>query len=147
MAKSKGAKTVYVCQNCGSQQPRWLGKCPDCNEWNSFAEEKFFTPATGKEAAPRGGMFRLQDATTLAYHEIESQDDARQPSGLSEFDRVLGGGIVPGSLILIGGEPGAGKSTLLLEVADKLSQNYGKVLYVSGEESARQIKLRGERLG
>src|ERR1051325_9450133 len=145
MAKSKGTRTVYVCQNGGAQQPKWMGKCPDCGEWNSFAEEK---PALAQGgASPRGGMFRMKEAVPLAYHEIESQDDARQPSGISEFDRVLGGGIVPGSLVLIGGDPGIGKSTLLLEVADKLSKNYGKVLYVSGEESARQIKLRGERLG
>jgi len=122
-----------------------MGRCPDCGEWNSFVEEK---PATAQtSSSPRGGGFRLQETTTLAYHEIESQDDARQPSGISEFDRVLGGGIVPGSLTLIGGEPGCGKSTIMIEVADKLSKTYGSVLYVSGEESARQIKLRGERLG
>jgi DNA repair protein RadA/Sms len=89
----------------------------------------------------------MREIRPLAYEEIASQDDARQTSGIEEFDRVLGGGIVPGSLVLIGGDPGIGKSTLLLEVADKLSQNWGKVLYVSGEESERQIKLRGERLG
>jgi DNA repair protein RadA/Sms len=89
----------------------------------------------------------MREVTPLAYQEIESQDDARQPTGIEEFDRVLGGGIVPGSLVLIGGDPGIGKSTLLLEVADKLSKIGGKVLYVSGEESERQIKLRGERLG
>jgi DNA repair protein RadA/Sms len=89
----------------------------------------------------------MREVTPLAYQEIESQDDARQPSGIEEFDRVLGGGIVPGSLVLIGGDPGIGKSTLLLEVADKLSNFAGKVLYISGEESERQIKLRGERLG
>jgi DNA repair protein RadA/Sms len=89
----------------------------------------------------------MREVTPLAYQEIESQDDARHPSGIEEFDRVLGGGIVPGSLVLIGGDPGIGKSTLLLEVADKLSNIAGKVLYISGEESERQIKLRGERLG
>src|SRR5437868_1898401 len=89
----------------------------------------------------------MREVVPVAYQEIESQDDARQSSGINEFDRVLGGGIVPGSLVLIGGDPGIGKSTLLLEVADKLSQAYGKVLYISGEESERQIKLRGERLG
>jgi DNA repair protein RadA/Sms len=145
MAKSKGPKLVFVCQQCGSQQPKWMGKCPDCGDWNSLVEEK---PATlQSETSPRGGMFRMRDVATVAYQDIESQDDARQPSGIDEFDRVLGGGIVPGSLVLIGGDPGIGKSTLLLEVADKLSSNCGKVLYVSGEESERQIKLRGERLG
>src|SRR5437868_168857 len=145
MAKAKNSRTIYVCQNCGAQQPKWMGKCPDCGEWNTFAEEK--PVAAQADASPRGGLFRMKDAKPLAYQDIESQDDARQPSGISEFDRVLGGGIVPGSLILIGGDPGIGKSTLLLEVADKLSRTCGKVLYISGEESERQIKLRGERLG
>jgi DNA repair protein RadA/Sms len=145
MAKLKGPKVVYVCQQCGAQQPRWLGKCPECGEWNSLVEEK---PATASpDASPRGGLFRMREVAPLAYQDIESQTDARQSSGINEFDRVLGGGIVPGSLVLIGGDPGIGKSTLLLEVSDKLSLAYGKVLYISGEESERQIKLRGERLG
>lgn len=122
-----------------------MGKCPDCGEWNSLVEEKAAGVQPG--SSPRGGMFRMREVTPLDYQEIESQDDARQPSGIEEFDRVLGGGIVPGSLVLIGGDPGIGKSTLLLEVADKLSTACGKVLYISGEESERQIKLRGERLG
>jgi DNA repair protein RadA/Sms len=122
-----------------------MGKCPDCGEWNSLVEEKAAGAQPG--SSPRGGMFRMREVTPLDYQEIESQDDARQPSGIEEFDRVLGGGIVPGSLVLIGGDPGIGKSTLLLEVADKLSTTCGKVLYISGEESERQIKLRGERLG
>jgi DNA repair protein RadA/Sms len=145
MAKSKSLKLVFVCQQCGAQQPRWMGKCPDCGEWNSLIEER---PATATpESSPRGGLFRMRETPTVAYQDIESQDDARQSSGIEEFDRVLGGGIVPGSLVLIGGDPGIGKSTLLLEVSDKLANHYGKVLYVSGEESERQIKLRGERLG
>jgi len=145
MAKSKSLKLVFVCQQCGAQQPRWMGKCPDCGEWNSLIEER---PASATpESSPRGGLFRMRETPTIAYQDIESQDDARQSSGIEEFDRVLGGGIVPGSLVLIGGDPGIGKSTLLLEVSDKLANHYGKVLYVSGEESERQIKLRGERLG
>jgi DNA repair protein RadA/Sms len=145
MAKSKSLKLVFVCQQCGAQQPRWMGKCPDCGEWNSLIEER---PSTATpESSPRGGLFRMRETATVAYQDIESQDDARQSSGIEEFDRVLGGGIVPGSLVLIGGDPGIGKSTLLLEVSDKLANHYGKVLYVSGEESERQIKLRGERLG
>jgi DNA repair protein RadA/Sms len=130
---------------CGSQQPKWMGKCPDCGEWNSLVEEAALP--TRQESAARSRLFRMREVAPVAYHDIESQDDVRQTSGIAEFDRVLGGGIVPGSLVLIGGDPGIGKSTLLLEVSDKLSQSYGKVLYVSGEESERQIKLRGERLG
>src|SRR6266850_560461 len=145
MAKSKAPKIVFVCQQCGSQQPRWMGKCPDCGEWNSLVEETAASTQPG--SSPRGGMFRMREVTPLDYQDIESQDDSRQSSGIEEFDRVLGGGIVPGSLVLIGGDPGIGKSTLLLEVADKLSRICGKVLYISGEESERQIKLRGERLG
>jgi len=145
MAKSKSPKIIYVCQQCGSQQPKWMGKCPDCGEWNSLVEER---PTSAQpDSSRRGGLFRMREVAPLAYQDIESQDDARQPSGIEEFDRVLGGGIVPGSLVLIGGDPGIGKSTLLLEVSDRLATNYGKVLYVSGEESERQIKLRGERLG
>ncbi len=145
MAKLKGPKVVYVCQQCGAQQPRWLGKCPECGEWNSLVEEKQLSAKP--ESSPRGGLFRMREVAPQAYQDIESQDDARQSTGINEFDRVLGGGLVPGSLVLIGGDPGIGKSTLLLEVADKLSHAYGKVLYISGEESERQIKLRGERLG
>lgn len=145
MAKSRGSRLIFVCQQCGAQQPRWMGKCPDCGEWNSLLEEK--VAGAQPEASPRGGLFRMREVTTLAFQDIESQDDARLSSGIEEFDRVLGGGIVPGSLVLIGGDPGIGKSTLLLEVADKLSKICGKVLYISGEESERQIKLRGERLG
>ena len=142
---AKAAGTVYVCQSCGNQSRKWQGKCPDCGEWNSLVEERV-------RAAPKGeaGRARLSfraDAKPVAYSEIESQDDARVPSGITEFDRVLGGGIVPGSLVLIGGDPGIGKSTLLLEVADKMSGQGLRVLYVSGEESERQIKMRGERLG
>ena len=115
-----------------------MGKCPECGEWNSLVEEK-------AQPVRRNG-FSLRDVSAIAFTEIESQDDVRIPSGVTEFDRVLGGGIVPGTLVLIGGDPGIGKSTLLLQVADKLSASGALVLYVSGEESERQIKLRGERL-
>lgn len=147
MAKSKSSRVVYACQNCGYQSPKWLGKCPDCGEWNRFAEERQSAAPPSGGASPRGGLFKMNETKPRRYDDIESQDDARRPSGMAEFDRVLGGGIVPGSLVLIGGEPGAGKSTLLLQVADALSATIGRVLYVSGEESERQIKLRGERLG
>lgn len=144
---TKAPKTVYACQTCGYQSAKWLGKCPDCNAWNSFVEERE-SSKTGKTGTPmsRGGL-KLRESKPVAFNAIAAQDEAREVTGIEEFDRVLGGGIVPGSLVLIGGEPGIGKSTLLSQVADKLSAMYGSVLYVSGEESERQIKLRGERLG
>jgi DNA repair protein RadA/Sms len=132
-------ETLFVCQGCGHTTGKWLGKCPECGEWNSLVEEK------ARRSGARNG-FQLRDVSAIPYAEIESQDDVRVPSGVTEFDRVLGGGIVPGTLVLIGGDPGIGKSTLLLQVADKLSSAGALVLYVSGEESERQIKLRGERL-
>ena len=143
---AKAPATIYVCQKCGAQSRKWLGKCPDCGEWNSFVEERARVAAKKEGAAARGG-FTMREVKPVAYAEIESQDDARVSSGIAEFDRVLGGGVVPGSLILIGGEPGIGKSTLLAQAADKLSGQGMTVLYVSGEESERQIKMRGERLG
>ena len=137
------SNAIFICQSCGYQSRKWLGKCPECGEWNSLVEERVVTTKKG------GGRnsFRLQEAKAVAYTEIESQDDVRVSSGVTEFDRVLGGGIVPGTLVLLGGDPGIGKSTLLLQVADKLSVTGAIVLYISGEESERQIKLRGERLG
>lgn len=138
----KKTETEYVCQTCGHRVGKWLGKCPECGEWNSLLEEK--TQPTRKGASRTG--FQLREVTAVAFTDIEPQDDRRLPSGVTEFDRVLGGGIVPGTLVLIGGDPGIGKSTLLLQVADKLSDAATLVLYVSGEESERQIKLRGERL-
>jgi DNA repair protein RadA/Sms len=131
-------ETTFVCQNCGHKAGKWLGKCPECGEWNSLVEER-------SQPARRNGC-KLRDISAVAFTEIEPQDDVRIPSGVTEFDRVLGGGIVPGTLVLIGGDPGIGKSTLLLQVADKLSAAGSLVLYISGEESERQIKLRGERL-
>jgi DNA repair protein RadA/Sms len=149
---AKQPATIFVCQNCGSQQRKWLGRCPDCGEFNTLAEEKFRpTPQTAGKAvaAPnaRLGADAFRVVRPMAYNEIESQDDARTSSGIDEFDRVLGGGIVAGSLVLIGGSPGIGKSTIVIQMADKLSSSDAKVLYVSGEESERQIKMRGERLG
>ena len=135
-------ETVFVCQNCGHKAGKWLGKCAECGEWNSLVEEK------SQPIRRNGGRsgFKLRDVSAVAFTEIEPQDDVRIPSGVTEFDRVLGGGIVPGTLVLIGGDPGIGKSTLLLQVADKMSAAGSLVLYISGEESERQIKLRGERL-
>ncbi|HEY6245485.1 MAG TPA: DNA repair protein RadA [Pyrinomonadaceae bacterium] len=138
----KKTDTIFVCQNCGHQSRKWLGKCPECGEWNSLVEER---AQPVKKGSARSN-FNLRQVSALPFTEIEPQDDVRVPSGLDEFDRVLGGGIVPGTLVLIGGDPGIGKSTLLLQVADRLSHSGTTVLYVSGEESERQIKLRGERL-
>ena len=134
-------KTVFSCQNCGHSSPKWLGKCPECGEWNSLVEEKV-------QPVRKGGSRNSfqRDVAAVPFKDVESQDDVRIASGLTEFDRVLGGGIVPGTLVLIGGDPGIGKSTLLLQAADRLSAGGMLVLYVSGEESERQIKLRGERL-
>ena len=138
---AKQPTTIYVCQGCGSQSRKWLGQCPDCNEWNTFVEERF------RAAAAPTGRVTSSISSPIAFESIESQDDSRVTSGIDEFDRVLGGGIVPGSLVLIGGAPGIGKSTIVIQIADRLSTNGLKVLYVSGEESERQIKMRGERLG
>jgi len=138
----KKTETIFICQSCGHQSRKWLGKCPECGEWNSLVEER---AQPVKKGSARSN-FNLRQVSAVQFTEIEPQDDVRVPSGLDEFDRVLGGGIVPGTLVLIGGDPGIGKSTLLLQVADRLSHSGTTVLYVSGEESERQIKLRGERL-
>ncbi len=142
MATSAKVRTVFSCQACGFLSSKWLGRCPDCGEWNSFVEERQeATAAAGKGRTPEMG------GRPKAYEAIEGTDVDRVPSGIGEFDRVLGGGIVPGSMVLIGGEPGIGKSTLILQVAHLLARQGGAVLYVSGEESERQIKMRGDRLG
>jgi DNA repair protein RadA/Sms len=137
-------KTVFACQACGFESSKWLGRCPDCGEWNTFAEER-------QEVAPpakgRGPVLAAPAGKPRPYDVVDVSEAERIPSGIGEFDRVLGGGIVPGSMVLIGGEPGIGKSTLLLQVAHLLGRAGGPVLYVSGEESERQIKMRGERLG
>jgi DNA repair protein RadA/Sms len=135
------ARIVFSCQNCGSQSPKWLGKCPDCNQWNTMVEEKF-----ERTVNPRGDSgFGHEDSASIA--EISTRDEGRVLSGIGEFDRVLGGGLVPGSVTLIGGDPGIGKSTLLIQAFAALGRAGLTCLYVSGEESPRQIKMRAERLG
>jgi DNA repair protein RadA/Sms len=136
-------KTVFQCQACGFESSKWLGRCPDCGEWNSFVQERqeVAQAGRGRSAAPGPA------ARPRPYAQVDGADAARVSSGIGEFDRVLGGGIVPGSMVLIGGEPGIGKSTLILQVAHLLGRSGGAVLYVSGEESERQVKLRGDRLG
>jgi DNA repair protein RadA/Sms len=136
---SKKATIVYSCTECGSQATKWLGRCPDCNAWNSFAEEQAAAPAGPATAMSASGA-------PVPIDGIEADDIPRISTGLPDFDRVLGGGLVAGSVVLVGGEPGIGKSTLLLQAADELARS-GPVLYVSGEESPRQVALRARRLG
>lgn len=138
MAKAK--KSVYFCQNCGHEESKWLGQCPACREWNTFVEEKV-TPAAAKAVKER------KDAQVVTLSSIETDEDDRMNTGIEELDRVLGGGIVKGSLVLVGGDPGIGKSTLLLQVCQRLSAAGRKLLYISGEESLKQIKLRANRMG
>ena len=143
MAKSK---SIYVCNACGFESPRWYGKCPACEAWNSLEETVAAAPEglpRQKEKKQRGGT----GAQVLSIRDIEADDQMHQPTGMEELDRVLGGGIVEGSLTLLGGEPGVGKSTLLLQICSMLAQAGKTVLYISGEESARQIKLRARRVG
>jgi DNA repair protein RadA/Sms len=142
---AKPPRTVFVCQECGSQAPKWLGRCPDCGAWNSLVEER----PTENPEAPSAHRYAIGGpaASARLYAEIAIEQHARLSTGIGEFDRVLGGGIVPGSLVLLGGEPGIGKSTLLLQAAANMARTIGPVLYSSGEESEHQIKSRGERLG
>jgi DNA repair protein RadA/Sms len=141
----KPPKTLFVCQDCGSQQHRWLGRCPDCGAWNTLVEERAAPAPSGAGESRRYALGTV--GTAQRYADISLSAAQRLPSGIAEFDRVLGGGIVPGSLVLLGGEPGIGKSTLLLQVAARFATAVGTVLYASGEESEHQIKSRGERLG
>ena len=133
-------RTTYVCQSCGAVSPRWVGKCPECEEWNTVVEEQVIEEGTHVRAsvAPAGAP--------MAITEVDTASLSRDSTGIAEFDRVLGGGIVPGSLMLIGGDPGIGKSTLMLQVSHYLAANTGKVLYVSGEESFSQARIRADRL-
>ena len=137
MAKSK---TIFVCNECGYESTKWLGKCPACNSWNSFFEQKIVESKNSSLKADKNLNNIPQKLNTY-----EAKETIRTSTGFEELDRVLGGGLVKGSLILLGGEPGIGKSTLILQLCDKV-QGEGNVLYVSGEESAEQIKLRADRL-
>ncbi|MFH2094573.1 MAG: ATPase domain-containing protein, partial [Bacteroidota bacterium] len=132
-------KSIFFCQNCGFESPKWMGKCNSCGAWNSFIEEKV---VSGKKKQPSVSFGTASDPEPI--RQIKLSENTRISTGNHELNRVLGGGIVPGSLILIGGEPGIGKSTLMLQVALRSSL---KFLYVSGEESPRQIRLRAERIG
>ncbi len=142
---AKRPSTVFVCQECGSQSPKWLGRCNDCGAWNSFVEERPQPAAAGPASAEHRYALGASSTARL-YSDIELENHQRLSTGIDEFDRVLGGGVVPGSLVLLGGEPGIGKSTLLLQAAANMARTIGPVLYSSGEESEHQIKSRGERL-
>lgn len=145
MAKAK--KSVFFCQNCGHEEAKWLGQCPACGEWNTFVEEKIDSGITkGISAGARSVRESVREAKVVPLNEVAADNDVRCRTGISELDRVLGGGIVPGSLVLIGGDPGIGKSTLLLQVCRGLAGEK-KILYISGEESQAQIKLRANRMG
>ena len=136
MAKNK---TIFVCSECGYESPKWMGKCPACNEWNSFYEEKMVSSSS------KNSGVKKEISKPIELNKIEGKQEARTSTGFNELDRVLGGGLVNGSLILLGGEPGIGKSTLILQICNKIKTE-GKVLYISGEESGEQIKLRADRL-
>ncbi len=139
MAKTK---VVYYCQSCGAESAKWMGQCPACKEWNTFVEEAM--PACHKTKPASGSG---QQVKTAKLKDIETAEETRFPTRIKELDRVLGGGVVPGSMILVGGDPGIGKSTLLLQVCRNLAGDNRRVLYVSGEESLQQIKIRAERIG
>jgi len=133
------SKSIFFCQSCGAQSHKWIGRCPSCGEWNTYVEEVI------KKESKGAGISISKTSKPVLIQEVEENDLPRIGSGSKEFDRVLGGGIVPGSLILVGGEPGIGKSTLLLQIALRMKQS--KVLYVSGEESEQQIRMRANRIG
>jgi DNA repair protein RadA/Sms len=142
----KQPRPVFICQECGSQSPKWQGRCADCGAWNSFVEERVAETLGGPQAH-RYAMPGIATPGAKKYADVEASRATRLTTGIGEFDRVLGGGIVPGSLVLLGGEPGIGKSTLLLQAAAHFARSIGPVLYASGEESEHQIKSRGDRLG
>ena len=139
MAKAK--KSIYFCQNCGHEESKWLGQCPMCREWNTLVEEKV-TVSKGTAAKNT-----VREAEVVTLSSVSTDQEDRMQTEIEELDRVLGGGVVPGSLVLVGGDPGIGKSTLLLQVCKRLSDQGRKVLYISGEESLKQIKLRANRMG
>ena len=145
MPKVRAPRSAFVCQSCGSHSPKWVGRCTDCGAWNSLVEEQV-QPLKPTVEFGRYGLASGSNEASL-YSEVDMVTTARLPSGIDEFDRVLGGGIVPGSVVLIGGEPGIGKSTILLQAAGRIASTVGPVLYASGEESEHQVKDRGQRLG
>lgn len=143
---AKGKKTAFFCQNCGYESSKWMGQCPGCREWNTFVEE--LTVTASKSTSAKSGLGSgTGKSEPVQLSSIQIEEDDRVLTQIEELDRVLGGGIVPGSMVLVGGDPGIGKSTLLLQVCKELTAKQHKVLYISGEESLRQIKLRARRIG
>ena len=136
------AKSVFFCQSCGYESSKWMGQCPGCREWNTFVEEVMMSTGGTKKKMSTG---KTEEPTLLS--KVNSESSLRISTEIAEFDRVLGGGIVPGSMVLVGGDPGIGKSTLLLQMCLLLSSKKHKILYISGEESLQQIKIRADRLG
>ena len=145
---AKKVATIFVCNECGYESSKWLGKCPSCNEWNSFIEEKQILGSNGKAKSKGNGIVdkNSKPSEVVQLKNVEKNESTRVKTGIGELDRVLGGGFVNGSLTLLGGEPGIGKSTLILQICNNIKVD-GKILYVSGEESAEQIKIRADRLG
>ncbi|MDE6203077.1 MAG: AAA family ATPase, partial [Lachnospiraceae bacterium] len=142
MAKGKST-TVFFCQSCGYESVKWMGQCPGCRQWNTFVEESVLTKSKETGVKKTGGL----KSRPSALSEISLEEEDRNTTRMQELDRVLGGGLVKGSLILVGGDPGIGKSTLLLQVCRNLAGDGREVLYVSGEESLKQIKIRANRIG
>ena len=138
-------ETVFFCRECGYESKKWMGQCPSCHNWNTFCEEPVEKKTSGRKNGRTGSG--PEGRRPVLLKEIDAEKDPRFDTGFSEFSRVLGGGVVPGSLVLVGGDPGIGKSTLLLQLALNLADAGKKVLYISGEESLRQIRLRADRIG
>ena len=144
MAPKAKSKTVFYCKECGYESAKWMGQCPACKTWNTFAEHEVSTSAVKRSGGVGAGH---EVAEPKALSEVSLSEEDRVCTGIGELDRVLGGGIVPGSMILVGGDPGIGKSTLLLQACRELSERGQSVLYISGEESLKQIRMRADRIG
>src|SRR5438874_13516012 len=145
MKTAKAPRTIFACQECGNQSSKWLGRCPECGNWNTYVEEQVRAEPAGRASGAR--RVSLTSAQAIPLSEVRFAQANRLRLGMRELNQVLGGGIVPGSLVLVGGDPGIGKSTLLLQLASEVAGTFGPVLYVSGEESVQQLKLRAQRLG
>ena len=139
------SKTLFVCSQCGHESPRWLGRCPDCDSWNTFAEERL-PDKRDRRLRLSGSAGQVERKDPVSIDRVDSSGESRRSTGIAEFDRVLGGGLVDGSMVLVSGEPGIGTSTLILQAAHQIARSGNTVLYVSGEESPGQIKMRAQRI-